>query len=236
MVSSPSLLPVERQTSPDAILATFNKARHPDSDRGYETRPEPEAFWLLSAGAAGYVFGQTLREPITTSVAPFFLPEDQETRVENNVINELLRRILLSIQPENTKAAISTIKFNFSLNHSQLADVLRVTRPTIYTWLDEEADVRIQPHHQHRIEQLASYATFWWGKARRRLPKGLFDSKVGTMLLDLLQAEVLEDQFIRWAIEKLSAQCLAERRLVTVKGVGSVPIDESLTIEEIADF
>ncbi len=55
------------------------------------------------------------------------------------------------------------------------------------------------------------------------------------MLLDLFKAEVFDDQLIRWVIEKLSAQLPVERQLETVKGVGLVPTDEALTIEEIAD-
>jgi hypothetical protein len=175
------------------------------------------------------------RFPILTSATTVFLFWESGTRVENSRLGALLEYACRLAQPRKTRAAISTIKFNLSLNLSQLADVLRVRRPTVYTWLNEDTDVRIQPDHQRRIEQLASYADLWWTKAARQLPKELLNSSLGSLLLDQLGAEVLNDQLIRRIIEAVCNELPAKRRFVKVKGVGPLPEDESLTLDEFMD-
>jgi hypothetical protein len=160
-----------------------------------------------------------------------------ETQVENARLKTLLESVCELAQPKKTREAVSTIKFNLSLNLSQLADVLRVGRPTVYSWMDEDNDIRIQAHHEQRIERVAAYAQVWWDKAQRPFPKELFDDAPGRQLLNLLQAELLNDPWIRKAIDELARQLPTKRKLATVKGVGPVPRDDSLaSVEELADF
>ena len=167
------------------------------------------------------------RQSVATSPRTFFLRGDFGTWIENGHLTLLLNEVLRIAQPQNTRESVSTIKFNFSLNISQLADVLRVSRPTVYSWFDEDAEVSVHPDHQSRIEQLTSYAEFWWEKAGRPLPKELLDSAIGSLLLDELKAEVPKRQLICPLIEGLFARLPAKRPLVIVKGVGPVPESES---------
>jgi len=219
----------ESPTSPSVVMPAIH-LENPFHQKQIET----QHLFVIDTGAnAGDL--RLPRLPILTSATTFFLLWESGIRVENSRLGALLESAFRLAQPKKTRVAISTIKFNLSLNLSQLAEVLRVRRPTVYTWLDEDADVRIQPDHQRRIEQLASYADLWWTKAGRQLPKELLDSSLGSLLLDQLEAEVLNDQLIRRFIEALCDELPAKRRFVKVKGVGPLPEGESLTLDEFMD-
>jgi hypothetical protein len=193
------------------------------------------AFFLVNGTGAMHTVVAVPRHPVATSPRSSLWRQDFTTWVENSYVSLLLEFVSRLVQPRNTRAEISTIKFNLGLNLSQLAEVLGVRRPTIYSWLDEEAEVRIQPENQRRIQQLASYAEIWWTKAGRQLPKELLDSSLGSLLLDLLRAEILNDQLIRQVIEALCAELPAKRRFLKVEGVGPVPEGEPLTLDEFMD-
>jgi hypothetical protein len=224
----------ESQTNPSV---SGNTRLAVQSENPFQTKPlEPQRFLVVGTGA-NPVLWPLPRLPIPTSTITFFLLWESATRVENFRLDALLESVRQLAQPKKAKEAASTIKFNLSLNLSQLADVLRVGRPTVYSWLDEEDGVRIQAHHQQRIERVATYADLWWDKAQRPFPKELFDDALGGQLLSLLRAEVLNDPSIRKLIDALAKQLPPKRNLATVKGVGPVPRNESLTsLEEIADF
>jgi hypothetical protein len=193
---------------------------------------------VVGTYVGGVVSQRFWRYLVATSARTSFSPGETETLgVENNRLGELLESTLLLVQPKKTRSAISAIKFNFSLNLSQFADVLGVARPTVYAWLDEESEVRIQPPHQWRIERLAAYAELWWDKANRPFPKELFDLAQGQQLLHLLSSQPLNDLFIRKVIDALARELPPKRKLATVKGVGPVPKAESaLTTDELADL
>jgi len=224
----------ESQTNPSVSGGTRLAVQ---SENPFQTKAqEPQRFLVVGTGT-NPVLWRLPRLPIPTSTITFFLLWESETRVENCRLEALMESVCQLAQPKKTRGAVSTIKFNLSLNLSQLADVLRVGRPTVYSWLDEEDDVRIQPHHQQRIERVATYAELWWDKAERPFPKELFDDPLGGQLLSLLHAELLNDPLIRKAIDALVRQLPSKRKLATVKGVGQVPRDDSLaSVEEIADF
>jgi len=94
---------------------------------------------------------------------------------------------------------LAYIQHHFSLNLTMLASTLRVSRPTLYSWLGEDSE----PHPQKllRIEQLYRLAVSW-----RRLciaPLGRIGRRplaAGRSILDLLQTEALEEASIRSAL------------------------------------
>jgi hypothetical protein len=154
---------------------------------------------------------------------------------QNSVLETLMDSALNSVEIQDIRAAISTIKFNFSLNFSQLADVLGVTRQAVYAWLDEEQDIQIQEDNRRRIEQLESYAKLWWSNAGRQFPKELLNSSLGLLLLKLLKEEVPNDGFIRRVFEKLCAELPPKRRFSSATGLEPIPEGEPLTMDEFMD-
>lgn len=230
----PAAFRVEDQTSSHVSLDDWSEiGLHAYS---LAAQPDTRAFLVNGTGAMGIIVIVPAHQ-MATSFKNSLCGRDFLTYVEDAHLSLLWESIWPVARLYDIRAAISTIKFNFSLPVSHLADVLRVSRPTVYAWLDEEIEIRIQAFHQRRIEQLASYAELWWARASgRRFPKELFDSSFGSMLLDLLKAEILNDQLIRKAIEALCASLPVKRKLATVKGVGPVPTDEPGLIDEMADL
>ncbi|MGA8657133.1 MAG: helix-turn-helix domain-containing protein [Chthoniobacterales bacterium] len=222
----------ESQTSPSESWSTSFTGR---LKIPFWNKPAESKYFFVFGTGTGDVALRIQCKPITTSATTSCSLLGRQTRVENNLLSELLEYTCRLAQPKKTKAAISTIKFNFSLNLSQLAEVLGVARPTVYAWLDEDSEVRILPPHQWRIERLVAYAELWWDKAARAFPKELFDLVQGQQLLSLLQGETFNDTLIRRVIDMLSRELPPKRKLATVEGVGQVQRDPSLTIEEIAD-
>ena len=156
--------------------------------------------------------------------------------IESTLLRQLLQSTSRYTHTRRLQGALAAIRFNFSLNLSQLSDVLLVARPTVYSLLDEDNDVKIQTVHQRRILSLAGYADLWWEKAGRPLPKNLLNTELGAGLLNWLSADALNDQMIRVIICALAAQLPTPRRLATIKGAGIVPDRGPLTLNELGDI
>lgn len=93
-------------------------------------------------------------------------------------------------EPESTSAMLGTIRAAFSLNVTELAEVLRVERPTVYSWLRE--DVTLRPANRERLVSLWRLAERWTQAAGGSLGE-LKHSPVtdGYTVLDLLRADPL---------------------------------------------
>jgi hypothetical protein len=87
---------------------------------------------------------------------------------------------------------LAFIQDQFSLNLSMLATVLRVSRPTLYAWLREEAE----PHASNllRIERLYSRARSWRRQSNAPLDRfGRRAFSSGNSIVGLLAEEPLDD-------------------------------------------
>ena len=84
--------------------------------------------------------------------------------------------------------ALAVIRTAFPLQISQIAEILGVSRPTIYAWIGDEQQP--QPRCHDRLKQIYSLAEFWNARCNLPAPEKIFESpdSVGVSLLDMLKA------------------------------------------------
>ncbi len=106
---------------------------------------------------------------------------------------------------------ISEIKAAFGLTISQLAQVLRVQRQTIYDWIDEDHPPQVQGQNRERLAAIQRLAIQWNALCQWPAGKGVTRYAVdGQTLLDLLSAETLDEVRIITVMRGLSEQVKAE--------------------------
>lgn len=159
-----------------------------------------------------------------------------DTLYRDRQLGELRENIRKQNLTRDSRSELSTIRFNFSLNISRLADVLRVTRRAIYDWLDEENEVRMKSPHQERINRLGAYARSWWRRLGRQCPEEFWETPKGLRLFNYLKEDVLDDARIYSAIEELCQQIPPKRRLKKITAIGRAPRDELLSLDELRHF
>ncbi len=109
---------------------------------------------------------------------------------------------------EGSTQALSVLQHYLSLNLSELAMVLQVSRPTIYSWLRDQSSPQAQ--NLARIRQISKLAKIWPGISRR--PVGLhLKTPVmdGRSILDLLSQDQIDSELARAALASCAA--LVER-------------------------
>jgi hypothetical protein len=97
---------------------------------------------------------------------------------------------------------LAGIRRYFSLTVSDLAKVLRVGRPTIYSWLRDEVILRTE--HAQRLEDIYKMAREW--RAMSSKPVGPFlnqPAKSGDTLLTLLSAKVIDPPSVQSAFAQI---------------------------------
>ncbi len=102
----------------------------------------------------------------------------------------------------DTQEKLAGIRHYLSMNVTDMARALRVARPTVYSWLRDEAGPR--GHHLQRIEAIYGIARRW-----RRIssqPVGGFLAQPlasGDSLLDLVSAKALNESDIQDAFAQI---------------------------------
>lgn len=100
---------------------------------------------------------------------------------------------------------LGRVNFVFDLNYKKLSEAMRVTRPTIYSWLDGETVP--EPVRAKRLFLLYSLANYWWANAGKRMEKELRQCSVGFLdasVDDLIVEENLSVEELVDALDKLS--------------------------------
>lgn len=98
---------------------------------------------------------------------------------------------------------LSLLQHYLSLNLTDLAAVLHVSRPTIYSWMRDESAP--QAYNVERIRQLARLTKFWSGLSRKPLGSHLRTPVLnGLSLFDLLSQEQINMWFARKALVSCS--------------------------------
>lgn len=100
---------------------------------------------------------------------------------------------------------VAAIKAAFGLSMSQLAEALRVKRPTIYSWIDSaRAPETLRKGNRERLAKLSSLAKAW--NRSSDTPPGHYLSAVvdgNFSLIQLLSADPLNPQVVLHAIEAI---------------------------------
>lgn len=107
---------------------------------------------------------------------------------------------------------VDTIRSAFQLSVTELASVLRVKRPTIYSWLKEDPELR--PENEKRLRLIASLADEWLKLAPgMQGPASLHGATSPRAFVALLSSEVLDADGLRKALvhEATAARSITRR-------------------------
>jgi hypothetical protein len=107
---------------------------------------------------------------------------------------------------------VSFIKSEIGLNMTELADVLRVRRPTVYAWIGGRET--LQPHHEARVQQIYDLSTRWAVLASTRNLKG---GIVNGQLFELLCAEQLDKTEIVSAMRQIAGERMPSSKLASAR-------------------
>lgn len=113
---------------------------------------------------------------------------------------------------------LAGIRRYLSLTVSDLARVLRVGRPTVYSWLHDEASLRAE--HAHRLEAMYKIAREW--RTMSTKPVGSYlkaPTASGDTLLTLLSARALDSSAIRSAFAQIRAASVRAPRRASLMEV-----------------
>jgi hypothetical protein len=102
----------------------------------------------------------------------------------------------------DTQEKLAGIRRYLSTNVTNLAKVLGVGRPTVYSWLREDADLRGE--HAQRLEKIYRIARKWRMMSSR--PVGAFlDQPIsaGETLLSLLSARTVDERAVQVAFDRI---------------------------------
>ncbi len=114
---------------------------------------------------------------------------------------------LAVIAPLSHNEMISAIRSSLSLRIKELAEVLRVQRPTIYSWIKDE--VEPSASNRERLQQIYRIASKW--NRLCEFPAERFVRAAGTdghSVLELLKAEEIIEEGIVGRFKGLAAQRL----------------------------
>ncbi len=108
----------------------------------------------------------------------------------NNTDKPHVKKSALSTEPQ--RSIIEQLQFlmnNVGLNISQLSDLLKVGRPSIYKWLDGS---EIRRANLSRLEDIYYILSFWNNKYGVKIGSYLYKKIDKLSLYDLLIADVIE--------------------------------------------
>lgn len=165
------------------------------------TRPESSlpstvlAFGLVMAGTGGL---------INPAYAANMLNAPTGTRVFVMTARDRTDR---HDEAKSPATIVGDIKAAFGLNVTQLARILQVERPTIYQWMDEDQNPRIQPRNRERLLTIQMFAEEW-NRISSQPANKLFEtlSFEGKTLMDLLGNNTLDKPTIRSAMQAVATQ------------------------------
>lgn len=129
--------------------------------------------------------------------------------------------------------AIAAINARFSLSIAEMARILRVSRPTIYAWI--EGSSRLKPENRARLARVRDLAASW--DAHSRLPMQGFvrEAAPGSpSLVDLLSSEAWDESAIRAAFQRL-APLVHARDTSRPPSIREIFVRHGLTPEPVPD-
>ncbi len=104
----------------------------------------------------------------------------------------------------DTQEKLAGIRQYFAVNMSDMAKILRVGRPTVYTWL-RDAPTTLRAGHARRIDEVYGIARTW--RAMSNKPVGALMSiplSSGETLLALLSARTLDESAIEKGLAEIA--------------------------------
>jgi len=157
------------------------------------------AAFLVGTGG-GFATPQALNVPAVHSVVK---------------IHEFAQSTVATHHLLDTQEKLAGIRRYFAVNVTAMARILRVGRPTVYSWLRDDPSLRA--NHARRIDEVYGLARKW--RLMSNKPIGDFISRSlssGGTLLDLLSAKTLDKSAIEKALAQVAETMNAEVRRASV--------------------
>lgn len=103
----------------------------------------------------------------------------------------------------NPAHALAIIRTAFSLQITQIAEILGVSRPTIYAWIGDEQQP--QQRCQVRLNQIYSLAEYWNDRSHLPIPASFMiaPDAAGRSLIDMLKSEVIHQREVQSRLDAL---------------------------------
>jgi transcriptional regulator with XRE-family HTH domain len=124
------------------------------------------------------------------------------------------------------KEMISTIRSALSLQIKELAEILRVQRPTVYSWINDE--VEPSAGNRERLQQIYRIASKW--RRLCNLPAERLIRSAGTdghSILELLKADEINEDDVVSRLRGLAAQ----RRMMKAEADKRRPTAEAIALQ-----
>lgn len=150
-------------------------------------------------GTGGFATPQALNVPEVHSVA----------RIAHE-LNTVSTQHLL-----DTQEKLAGIRRYLAVNVTEMARILRVGRPTVYSWLRDDPTLRA--NHARRIDEVYGLARKWRSMSYK--PVGDLISRSlasGETLLDLLSAKTLDEPAIEKALSQVAEAVNSKARRASV--------------------
>lgn len=95
---------------------------------------------------------------------------------------------------------ITKIQATFGVSIQMLAEILRVSRPQLYKWLDANRAIELQGGSRDRMGIIEELAEYWRSLTQRPLGPWVKEGRAAASLLALLCADPLDNEEIRRAM------------------------------------
>ena len=107
--------------------------------------------------------------------------------------------------------SLAEIQSAFGLPVQALADVLHISRPALYKWLDATRDSNMRAENRQRLAAVHRLAMEWRARSHAPLGKVAYETLLsGRSLLDILKDEVIQEAHATAAFEELIGRLAAK--------------------------
>src|SRR5436853_1514686 len=101
-------------------------------------------------------------------------------------------------------ARLTAIQAAFGFPAVTLAEILKVSRPALYKWLDAEQDTTLRPENQRRLALIEMLAAKWRARSNAPLSSVAHEPVAqGRTVLDFLKDEPMDENSVKAAFERL---------------------------------
>lgn len=179
-----------------------------------------------------------------TPVTPF-LPPGELLRIQAGPQMsgslQTAKKAVVSAPVMSMPAKLDLLREVFGVSTSALAQILQVSRPTIYQWAQDPGRA-IASESRQRLDQIVGFAETWNRSLRGRpMDHWLTDNEAGKpSLLDLFRAGTLDSKTIRNALSALISHANeAQRKIDQARGaaeLSEIPATAGLIPTEIQSW
>ena len=156
---------------------------------------------------------------------------DEHFVVEVLIADEPIARAASAIR--SNADIIAAIRSAFSLQVKELAEILKVERPTIYSWIKDQAFPTKQ--NQGRLQQVYRLATTWNNLSSNPVGKAIREIGLnGTSMLDVLKDDPIDESDVMRRLKSIAADP-AKSKLGSRRSFREIAKQRGLDLSEVSE-